>query len=105
MAIPPFKLSDYGLVILIWLTATSVTNLSLDCTRNLKPATQTRSQTVVSIDLKFSTSNQDLDTRFDVGLTSIRRLRFQIRVVQSAVNISKLLFFYNLYCVFCKSKL
>jgi len=48
---------------------------------------QTRSQTVVSHDLKFSTSNQHLDTRLDVGLTSIRRLRFQTRVVQSAIEL------------------
>jgi len=60
--------------------------LTLDCTINLKPATQTRSQTVVSHDLKFPTSNQHLDTRLDVGLTLIRRLRFQTRVVQSAVS-------------------
>jgi len=51
----------------------------------LHQKSQTRSQTVLSHDLKFSTSNQHLDTRFDVGLTSIRRLRFQTRVVQLAV--------------------
>jgi len=50
----------------------------------LHQKSQTRSQTVVSHDLKFPTSNQPLDTRFDVGLTSIRRLRFQTRVMQSA---------------------
>jgi len=61
--------------------------LSPDCTRNLKPAAQTRSQTVVSQDLKFPTSNQHLDTRLDVGLTSIRRLRFQTRVVQSSLRL------------------
>jgi len=61
--------------------------LTLECTRNLKPATQTRSHTVVSHDLKFPTSNQHLDTRLDVGLTSIRRLKFPTRVVQSAVSV------------------
>jgi len=56
----------------------------------LHQKSQTRSQTVVSHDLKFPTSltsNQHLDTRLDVGLTSIRRLRFQTRVVQSAVSV------------------
>jgi len=61
--------------------------LTLDCSKNLKLATQTRSQTVVSHDWKFPTSNQHLDNRLDVGLTSIRRLRFQTRVVQSAVSL------------------
>jgi len=51
----------------------------------LQQKSQTRYQTVVSHDLKFPTSNQHLDTRLDVGLTSIRRLRSQTRVVQSAV--------------------
>jgi len=53
----------------------------------LHQKSQTRSQTVVSHDFKFPTSNQHLDTRFDVGLTSIRQLRFQTRVVQSALGL------------------
>jgi len=74
-----------------------VTNLS--SYPGLHQKSQTRSQTVVSHDLKFPTSNQHLDTRFDVGLTSIRRLRFQTRVVKSAVSL-QVLFIYLMVSYF-----
>jgi len=72
---------------LIISTASLITIVNRYGYPGLHQKSQTRSQTVVSHDLKFPTSNQHLDARFDVGLTSIRRLRFQTRVVQSAVSV------------------